>query len=72
MPPLHLLGEYESLTQQHQEQLIPALTQRSQILLSDRGMFNDFGNSIWVGNHHDMGRAIDNDCLIRVSSLCHK
>lgn len=27
MPPLHLLGEYESLTQQHQEQFTPALTQ---------------------------------------------
>lgn len=27
MPPLHLLGEYESLTQQHQEQFAPALIQ---------------------------------------------
>jgi hypothetical protein len=27
MPPLHLLGEYESLTRQHQEQFAPALTQ---------------------------------------------
>lgn len=27
MPSLHLLGEYESLTQQHQEQFAPALTQ---------------------------------------------
>jgi hypothetical protein len=27
MPPLHLLGEYESLIQQHQEQFAPALNQ---------------------------------------------
>ncbi|MBD3886910.1 hypothetical protein IFO70_35355 [Phormidium tenue FACHB-886] len=27
MPSLHLLGEYDSLIQQHQEQITPALTQ---------------------------------------------
>lgn len=44
--------------------------QQVQFLLSDRSMFNDCGNGIWMGNHHDMGRAIDDDCLIRVGSLC--
>ena len=42
------------------------------LIVCDRRVFNDFGNGIWVGNHYDMGCAIDDHRLLGVSPLCHK
>lgn len=42
----------------------------SRILLRARSVFNNCGDGIWMGNHHDMGCTIDDDCFIRVNSLC--
>ncbi len=77
MPPLHLFGEYESLTQQHQEQFAPALTQLQASVDQMLHQLRRQEQSLVEAQAQQLAQihaqlATDARCLLRVSRILCK